>query len=656
MASKPVLEIVGAAKKPTGKKGTGGGAGSGSGKSDGKTFGEYYIKEGAFYRAIYGKAPEGGVQLKEVPLCNFVCKITKIIIQDDGLVDTSFVRIEGRRNDGLPLPLIDVPMKEFMGSRSTWVSDAWGLKPFIYTGNTVKENLRAAIQLYSNLNGDVPTSTVYRYTGWKKIDEAWHYLTGSGAITSAGLVENVEVDLGFNNMKSYQLPAPLTGSKLTTAAESALSLLNICAKRLHIGLVLLAAIVRAPLGACHPTDFIIWIQSFTGCGKSELAALALGFFGDFTARSFPSNWGDSPGQCEVKAYRCKDSLFVVDEYKPSGDQKKIADTKAFADRFIMSTGNQSGRDIMTAPLVAYNRSMTIATGEDIPPGQSAQARMLILELSPGDVDLKSNDRLINKLQKARKQGEFTGLMSAYLQYLAPRMDQLKKDFPSLVEEYREYASRNKIATSHSRAPELYGNLYAALDIFSGFLQTIEGLENPNRLMDIADHQLMQVFSEQGAYQIEQDETERFLNLLRGVLSAGNGHISYYLDQSAPSAHPFAYGWRREPTGLMPKGELIGWYGKTNGKPELWLNQDPVFKAIQRFAREQGSPFSMSAGTLWRRLEAKNHLIQTEPNGEDAQRRLTVRKPISKVLTRVMVLSISVIEGELEPEPELKLES
>ncbi|WP_262967166.1 cell wall-binding protein [Methylobacter psychrophilus] len=641
----PVLAIVGKAKKPAIKTG-GGGTGSGSGKSEAVSFSNYSTNNGAFHRIKYVKSGGDSDGRLEFSLCNFVCKITKIIIQDDGLVDTSFVRIEGRRNDGFLLTLVDVPMKEFMSSRSTWVSDAWGLKPYIETGATVRENLRAAIQLYSSLDGDVPSCTVYKYTGWKKLNDTWHYLTGSGAITASGLVENVEVDLGFNNMKCYQLPAPLTGDKLTTAANSALLLLNICPKKPYIGLILLAAIARAPLGECHPTDFIIWIQSLTGCGKSELAALALGFFGDFEARNFPANWGDSAGQCEVKAHRCKDSLFVIDEYKPSGDQKKVADLKAFADRFIMNTGNQSGRDVMTTARVAYNRSMTIATGEDLPPGQSNLGRMLVLELDRSDIDLLSKDRLISQLQEAREKGLFTGLMSAYLQYLAPRMDQLKKDLPKHVKEYRDYAARNKIATSHNRAPELYGNLYAALEVFTDFLETIEGLEEPNRLMGVVDYQLAQVFSEQGAYQIEQDETEKFLNLLRAVLSTGCGHVAYYIDQSAPSEHPHAYGWRREAGDLMPKGELIGWYGKTpKNEPELWLSQEAVFKAVQRFARDQGSPFLMSPGTLWRRLHEKGHIIQTEPDGKSGRPRLTVKKKTAGGHKRVMVLNPNVIESE-----------
>ncbi len=539
-------------------------------------------------------------------------------------------------------PLVDVPMKEFMSSRSTWVSDAWGLKPYIETGATVRENLRAAIQLYSSLDGDVPSSTVYRYTGWKKLNDTWHYLTGSGAITAAGRVENIEVDLGTGNMKRYQLPAPLTGNELVTAANSTLLLLKVCPENPHIGLILLAAVARAPLGECQPTDFVIWLQGLTGSRKSELAAIALSFFGDFTARSFPSNWSDSVGQCETKAHRCKDSLFVVDDYKPSVNPIEASKLKAMAERFIRNTGNQAGRDVMTSTNSPYNRSMTISTAEDTPPSQSLAGRMLIIEVNPSDVD----NAVLTQLQNARKDGLFTGLMSAYLQFLAARMDKLKKEFPGYIEEYRAYAIRNKITTSHPRAPELYSNLSAAVDVFTDFLETIEGLEEPKRLMDIVETQLTQAFSQQGAYQTEQDETEKFLSLLRAVLSTGRGHIACYINQSAPSEHPHVYGWRREGGDLMPKGELIGWYGKTNGQPEIWLNQESIFKCVQQFARDQGSPFLISAGTLWRRLNEKGHLIQIEPDEKSGRPRLTVKKTVGGIAgRRVMVFSPNVIESE-----------
>ncbi|MFI3197955.1 MAG: hypothetical protein QX196_06495, partial [Methylococcaceae bacterium] len=81
------------------------------------------------------------------------------------------------------------------------------------------------------------------------------------------------------------------------------------------------------------------------------------------------------------------------------------------------------------------------------------------------------------------------------QFLAVRMDQLKKSIPSDIEECRAYAIRNKIATSHPRAPELYSNLSTAMDVFTDFLETIEGFEEPRRLMEIVETQLTQAFSQ-----------------------------------------------------------------------------------------------------------------------------------------------------------------
>jgi len=333
---------------------------------------------------------------------------------------------------------------------------------------------------------------------------------------------------------------------------------------------------------------------------------------------------------------------VVDDYKPSVNPIEASKLKAMAERFIRNTGNQAGRDVMTSTNSPYNRSMTISTAEDTPPSQSLAGRMLIIEVNPSDVD----NAVLTQLQNARKDGLFTGLMSAYLQFLAARMDKLKKEFPGYIEEYRAYAIRNKITTSHPRAPELYSNLSAAVDVFTDFLETIEGLEEPKRLMDIVETQLTQAFSQQGAYQTEQDETEKFLSLLRAVLSTGRGHIACYINQSAPSEHPHVYGWRREGGDLMPKGELIGWYGKTNGQPEIWLNQESIFKCVQQFARDQGSPFLISAGTLWRRLNEKGHLIQIEPDEKSGRPRLTVKKTVGGIAgRRVMVFSPNVIESE-----------
>ena len=59
----------------------------------------------------------------------------------------------------------------------------------VSVGNTIQANLRNCIHQYSMQYADIPSNKVYKFTGWKKIDDKWHYLTGSGAITESGLVD-----------------------------------------------------------------------------------------------------------------------------------------------------------------------------------------------------------------------------------------------------------------------------------------------------------------------------------------------------------------------------------------------------------------------------------------------------------------------------------
>jgi hypothetical protein len=650
--NKPVLELIRTAKKPTTKK-DGSGNGGGSDTSQEQRFGDYLIRNGAFHQVKAVRNGEDRTTV-EFPLCDFTCQIIEEITSDDGLSDASYLRIEGKRSNGMTLPVADVPAKNFFSSQGSWVNDHWGTSPFIYPGAAKKDNLRACIQLYSRLNGDVPRRTIFKFTGWKKIDEQWHYLTGSGAITAEGLITGTEVDLGAGHMSRYQLPAPLSGEALHQAAAEALALLEICPNRPHIGIVLLAAVARAPLGECHPTDFALWLQGLTGSRKSAIAAIALAFFGPFTARSFPSNWSDTVLDCEIKSHQAKDAVFVVDDFKPSVSQNEANKLHAMAERIVRNTGNQSGRGYRgsdrRANAAPFNRSMMIVTGEDLPRGQSLLGRLLILELSRTDVD---ND-VLTKLQRAATAGSLAGLMSAYLQWLADRMDQLKIDFPLEVELCRNAAIRGGFAASHPRAPEIYANLLSGADMLLEFLNSTGAVtdDQSQTLLSAIEAGLQQAFSEQGIYQVDQDEVERFLQLLRASLSSGNAHIACRLKLGPPEIRPYSWGWRDAGTDMAgdksysPMGDCIGYFAapKDNAPAEVWLQQDTAYKIVQQFARSSGDSFLLSPASLWRRLHDRGLIVHTESNAGRNKPRLDVKRVVAGQSKRVMVLAAELIEA------------
>jgi hypothetical protein len=95
-------------------------------------FGEYDIENGAFVQFKMMRI-EGSSDRAEnsFPLCDFTCRIVEEVIADDGLTDTSFLRLEGRRADGAPLPLVDIPAKSFYAKRCLYLFDFFGVLFFI---------------------------------------------------------------------------------------------------------------------------------------------------------------------------------------------------------------------------------------------------------------------------------------------------------------------------------------------------------------------------------------------------------------------------------------------------------------------------------------------------------------------------------------------
>lgn len=639
-----VVQIVNAAKRPKGF----------DSRPKNQAFDEYAIKAGSFNlkKKIRAKDDGDGVEIL-VPLCNFTARITEEITQDNGLEDCNFLKIQVTRADGLVLQEVEVSFSKFFSSMGNWINENYGTRLFIETGAAKRDHLRACIQKYSTLGGDIPSRHVYAFTGWKKLDNQWHYLTGSGAINADGLRQDVNVDLGQGHMGRYKLPAPLIDAQeQTNAIQAIFDLLAICPDKPHIGGALLSVVARAPLGECHPVDFGLFIHGFTGTKKSSVTSVALAFFGEFGGGEFPSNWSDTDNDMESKSFQAKDALFVVDDFKPSVSSSEAARLHAKAERFIRNTGNRAGRGRRTKDMVAkaapYNRSMTIITGEDLPRGQSLLGRLLILELLRNDVDLER----LTRLQFAARDSVLARLMARYLQWLAPRIDAYKQQLPATVLRLRDECIKSELATSHPRAPDIYASLVGGAEVFLSFLLDTEAVTPAQYAQLFKDLQanLRNAFSEQGEYQKEQDECERFLNLLRALFSSKKAHLACAITQGAPSSRAGNWGWVcPEVRGIdthhtvfeSPMGVCIGWIDDKSR--QLLLSQESVFAAVQELSRSQGEPFLVSAATLWRRMGDKGLIIKFETR-DNGTKQWTVKRVIGEARKRVMVISADLIEG------------
>ena len=137
-----------------------------------------------------------------------------------------------------------------------------------------------------------------------------------------------------------------------------------------------------------------------------------------------------------------------------------------AGRLIYQAGNRSSRGRLAPDLSArpnhYPRCLIISTGEMLLPGQrqSATARYLGIELDPKKTP-------IDKARLTAAQGEahlYPGAMAAYLEHLAPRLEDTQAEIQDLWEGYRTAFQ----SAAHLRIPEIQAWLAVGFEMFLRF--------------------------------------------------------------------------------------------------------------------------------------------------------------------------------------------
>jgi hypothetical protein len=576
----------------------------------------YFEQNGCIYRTVQTK--DGPVP---VGLCNFSARLVEDVLHDDGAEQARYLAVLGKLADGSVLSRTDVPACDF--ARMDWLVPAWGTGAVVYAGMGTKDHLRVALQL---LSGDVPRRTVFRHVGWRKVGERWLYLHAGGAVGAEGLIDAIPVSLP-EPLAGFHLPAPPEGAELTDSVRASLRLLRLGPDRLTFPL--LSAVYRAVLG---DTDFALHLSGPTGCFKSEVAALAQQHFGlGMDARHLPANWSSTGNALEVLAFTAKDALLVVDDFCPTGSGNDVQRYHKEADRLLRGQGNRAGRQRLRADAslrpTKPPRGLTLSTGEDAPRGQSLRARLLVLEVSPGDFGPQPPD--LNPRLSACQQDAAAGLyakaLAGFLRWLAPQLDAVRARQRGELAELRD---RARGGGQHARTPGIVADLALGLRYLLEFALSTGAISDKERaeLWRQGWEALVETGSLQAAHLATAEPAGQFLRLLFAALASGHAHVA---DQEGNEPdEPQRWGWRPEEyyvgqngtaTRSKPQGDRVGWL--VDG--ELYLEPDASFATVQRFAREQIESFAITAHTLRRRLKEKGFLAMTDV----ARGKLTVRKTL-----------------------------
>jgi Domain of unknown function (DUF927) len=397
------------------------------------------------------------------------------VVEDDGAETRRLLEIEATLRQRTYR--LRVPAGQF--ASMTWPMEHLGAGAAVWPGFGIKDHARAAIQF---LSGDPPERRVYAHLGWREISNTWCYLHAGGAIGPVGPVEENAVLLPpelqryrLPDPQRYRLPDPPTGSDLAQVIRASLSLLEVAGDLVTVPIY--CGIWRATLGGC---DSGLHLVRHTGAGKTELAALALQHFGaGLDARHLPGSWLSTDNALETLAFVAKDALLVVDDFCPTGSQYDFQSMHPKADRLFRGQGNAAGRGRLRAdgalrptrpPL-----GMVLSTGEDVPRGQSLQARLMVVEVPQNGVGALDWQKLTDCQGKAAA-GCYAQAMAGFIRWLAPQYREVRQGLREEIAALRQQAYQSG---QHRRTPDMVANLAVGLHYFLTFAQEV-GAVGPGR--------------------------------------------------------------------------------------------------------------------------------------------------------------------------------
>lgn len=558
-------------------------------------------------------------------MANFTAEITNETHYIDGATSITQLTIEGEKpgkdkDKPVKLPPLTIDASEFAGL--AWVMPNWGVQAVIRPGTSIKDDLRAMIQLRSKPK----VETIYKATGWAQDEKGnWMYLHAGGAITEKGNRPDVRVELP-NELSLYDLTADADPKE---AIRASLALLELADK--SITWPLLAATITPLHG---PVDFAMHVTGRTGTYKSELMSLFQSHYGaEMDARHLPGSWSSTANALEAQAFYARNAAFTVDDFVPTGTAYQVRAYQVTADKLIRAQGNQSGRarltDTSNLQATMYPRGIILSTGEDTPEGHSVRARMMILELSPGDVDPAK----LTAAQQRRKM--YPATVAAFAKRLCTETPDITAD--------AEHIRNSNLSVGHTRTPGIIGRLLATAYDFIDWCATTGAItkQAAAKMGKEAADAILAAGARQQYYLESADPTEAFLNGIRHAFQAGLGHVRTVTNGVPKIAADV--GWTEEAgSDEMPlfkaRGTCIGWVNVD--KDELYIDDTTGFAIIKKAA---GNELTLTKQTLWKRLKDAGLLVRV-----DSERaRNTVRLVVDKHNRTVIVLSLSAVLQTME---------
>lgn len=527
------------------------------------------------YLCLLKPFKEGQISLR---LANFTAQITEEITEDNGIDILHTYIIEGQLNNEL-LSKITVPASQFPSLN--WLCK-WGSRVIIEPGQSIKDNVRHAIQVMST---DTVKYTCYAHTGWREIYGKMAYMTSNGAIGA----ENVKVKLS-NELQRYCLP--LIPQNEIEAIMTSLSFLKLGNHRITLPLwcLLYLSILTTLLDPVP--NFSAYVHGRSGVFKTELSVTMLKHFGNLWAASTLPNFSDTANSLEKRAFLLKDTLLVLDDYHPDNRKADAQQKENLAQRLIRSYSNRTGRGRLNADTTDKGRyeprGMLLITGEELVTLQSTLARLMVINISEGDID---KNRLTEIQQKTHL---LPHAMASFVIWVKDHIQDIQVTFKAKFPELRAKAYKDGI---HKKLPEQVAFLQFALETVISWIvdKGVMTKDEAAKLSREGWNIFLELCTEQSQRILREDPIEKFFEILRTLITQNKVKIKNKntLTENTDNGHSV---------------EFIGYYDDDY----FYFLGQAVWHTLQKYCLAEGIHFPFKKDTFYQMLKDKK-ILTTRDN-------------------------------------------
>jgi hypothetical protein len=424
--------------------------------------------------------------------------------------------------------------------------------------------------------------------GW--CDDGKEFLVPQGRVTATGFIPSnpddpLRLDLTDCPQASHLGLRPLPDDELWAVKRHVVEdLLALHRREVTYPLfgMAAAAILRPFSGVSH--RFAGWLVGETGSGKTLLAKLVMGFFGDYRPgddNRFAS-WCWTPNAIEKAGYYFKDSLYLVDDFKAgtTWHAQNVRLLQAYGDGTARARLKSDANFNPARPI----RGLLLATGENtVDQEASAMARTVLVRVEPPQKDLERRQRCLDRC------GSYSGVMAGFITWLLAQGR--TKEFADRVRMYEgRYYRQVSGQPNDARVAANLAVLASAFAEFAEFLGDVWPAWQ-EEVRRFGEEDVPALLSQMMGAVREQRAIEVFWNILSHLIRCSRVRLD---TSDSPSTAPIVGKW-------LPGPKKVGWV-----VPELALAE------VQKTLRDQGRPLlALTAGEIPGLLRKEGRLVDRD---------------------------------------------